>query len=90
MSELDHERTAIRASQTQIRRWLAGQLTDRQLASWAHDAVGHEGPAILQDLVCADDMFDELEYIDATTDSIHRELQDIAQRLLAHADPWDG
>lgn len=90
MSQLDHEGTAIRAAQTQLRRWLAGELTDRQLASWAHGAIGHEGPAILQDLVVTDDMFDELQYIDATTDSIHRDLQDIAQRLLAYADPWDA
>jgi len=90
MSQLDDELTAIRASQTQLRRWLAGELTDRQVASWAHSAIGHEGPAILQDLVVTDDMFDELEYIDATTDSIHRDLQEIARRLLAYADPWDA
>jgi len=90
MAQLDDELTAIRASQTQLRRWLAGELTDRQLASWAHGAIGHEGPAVLQDLVVTDDMFDELEYIDATATSIHRDLQEIARRLLAYADPWDA
>ncbi|MDF2146856.1 hypothetical protein [Knoellia sp. p5-6-4] len=88
MSQLDQDQTAIRASQSQLRRWLAGELTDRQLAAWAHGVIGHDGPSILQDLVVTDDMLDELEYIAATTDSIHRDLQDIAQRLLAYADPW--
>lgn len=89
MGQLDPEETAIRAAQTQARRWLRGDLTDRQLASWAHGAIGHDGPAVLQDLVVTDDMFDELEFIDATPQSIHEDLEEIARQLLAHADPWD-
>jgi hypothetical protein len=89
MSQLDPELTAIRAAQTLLRRWLSGELTDRQLASWAHGAIGHEGPAVLQDLVVTDDMFDELEYIAATPESIHEDLSEIAQQVLAYADPWD-
>lgn len=88
MSQLDHERTAIRATQTQIQRWLRGDLTDRQLAAWAHGAIGHDGPAVLQELVVTDDMFDELELIDATPETIHEDLEEIAGQLLAYVDPW--
>lgn len=79
MPVLDADRTAIRAAQAQARRWRGGALTDRQLASWAHGAIGHDGPAVLQDLVVADDMLDE---------SIHVDLEVIADRVLAHEDPW--
>jgi hypothetical protein len=85
MGQLDPEATAIRAAQAQVRRWLRGEVTDRQLASWAHSAIGHEGPAVLQDLVVTDDMYD----IDATSKSIHHDLERIAERLLAYPDPWD-
>jgi hypothetical protein len=85
MGQLDPEATAIRAAQAQVRRWLRGEFTDRQLASWAHSAIGHEGPAVLQDLVVTDDMYD----IDATSKSIHHDLERIAERLLAYPDPWD-
>lgn len=90
MPVLDGERTAIRAAQAQLRRWRDGELTDRQLATWAHTAVGHGGPAVLQDLVVADDVLDELEYVAATPESVHEDLAGIALRLLAYADPWDG
>jgi hypothetical protein len=39
--------------------------------------------------VVTDDMFDELEYIAATAESIHEDLSEIAQQVLAYADPWD-
>lgn len=90
MPVLDGDRTAIRAAQAQLRRWRGGELTDRQLATWAHTAVGHDGPAVLQDLVVADDVLDELEYVAATPESVHEDLEGIALRLLAYADPWDG
>ena len=89
MGQLDPEATAIRAAQTQARRWLRGDLTDRQLASWAHRAIRHEGPAVLQGLVVTDDMFDEIEFIGATPESIHEDLKQIAVQLLAIVDPWE-
>ena len=79
MPVLDSDRAAIRAAQAQVRRWQGGELTDRQLASWAHDAIGHDGPAVLHELVVVDDMRDE---------SIHVNLEVIAGRVLAHEDPW--
>jgi hypothetical protein len=39
MPVLDPDRAAIRAAQAQVRRWQGGALTDRQLASWAHDPL---------------------------------------------------
>lgn len=89
MNQLSSERAAVRATQTQIRRWLRGELTDRQLASWAHHAIGHDGPAVLQELVVTDDMFDEIEFIGATPESIHEDLEQIVVRLLAITDPWE-
>lgn len=79
MPVLDSDRAAIRAAQAQVRRWQGGELTNRQLASWAHDAIGHDGPAVLHELVVVDDMRDE---------SIHVNLEVIAGRVLAHEDPW--
>jgi hypothetical protein len=90
MPVLDGDRTAIRAAQAQLRRWRDGELTDRQLASWAHTVVGHDGPAVLHDLVVTDDVLDELKYVAATPESVHDDLEGIALRLLAYADPWDG
>ncbi|MFC5503187.1 hypothetical protein ACFPJ4_13135 [Lysinimonas soli] len=39
-------------------RYLNGELTPRELCSWAHQHVGHEGPAIAQQLVLLDDDMD--------------------------------
>ncbi|MEW1953625.1 hypothetical protein [Terrabacter sp. NPDC080008] len=89
MKQLSFEEATVRATQAQIRRWLHGDLTDRQLAGWAHRAIGHEGPAVLQELVVTDDMFDEIEFIGATPESIHEDLKQIGVQLLAIVDPWE-
>jgi hypothetical protein len=88
MPALDPKGTGGRAASGQLRRWRSGLLTDREIAHWAHKAIGHDGNAPLQDLVVLDDMFDELEWIDATPESIHAELEAIATAYLASPDPW--
>jgi hypothetical protein len=45
---------------------------------------------VLHDLVVTDDVLDELKYVAATPESVHDDLEGIALRLLAYADPWDG
>jgi hypothetical protein len=88
MSRLDPDQTAIRAAQAQVRRWRSGELTDRDLTAWAHQAIGHQGPAVLQDLVVSDDLLDEVGITHATNESIHEDLETIADQLLACTDPW--
>lgn len=88
MPPLSQEAVATRAAQGQLRRWQQGLLTDRDIASWAHEAIGHGGPQQLQELVVMDDMLDELPHIDATLESIHTDLDTIAIRYLAYPDPW--
>ena len=79
MPVLDPDRAAIRAAWAQVRRWQGGELTDGQLASWAHDAIGHDGPAALQDLVVVDDLLDE---------SIDVDFAVIVGQVLSQEDPW--
>ena len=90
MPPLSLEALASRAAQGQLRRWQQGLLTDRGIASWAHEAIGHDGPQALQELVVMDDMLDELPYIDATPDSIHADIGAIAATCLDFSDPWAG
>ena len=44
MARLDPDQTAIRAAQAQVRRWQRGELTDRNLTAWAHQAIGSSRP----------------------------------------------
>jgi hypothetical protein len=88
MARLDPEQAAIRAAQAQVRRWRRGELTDRQLTAWAHQAIGHQGPDVVQELVVSDDLLDEVGIVGVTTESIHADLEKIADELLAHVDPW--
>jgi len=88
MPKLDVDGTAGRAVSGQLRRWRSGLLTDREIARWAHRAIGHDGSESLQDLVVLDDMLDEMEWIDMTPESIHAELEAIATTYLAYPDPW--
>jgi hypothetical protein len=65
-----------------------GELTDRQLTAWAHQAIGHEGPDVLQELVVCDDLLDEVGYTDVTSESVLEHLRRILEELLAYVDPW--
>jgi hypothetical protein len=88
MARLGPDLTAIRAVQAQVRRWQRGELTDRNLTAWAHQAIGHQGPDVLQELVVCDDPLDEVGILDVTPESIHEDLSKIAGALLVMVDPW--
>jgi hypothetical protein len=90
MPPVSLEALASRAAQGQLRRWQQGLLTDRGIASWAHEAIGHDGPQELQDLVVMDDMLDELPHIDATPESMHADIDAIAATYLDYSDPGAG
>jgi hypothetical protein len=47
------------ALQFMCERFVAGQITARELAKWAHAHFGHEGPSRAQDLVELDDAIGE-------------------------------
>ncbi|MGL4831933.1 MAG: hypothetical protein ACRCWS_05045 [Propionibacteriaceae bacterium] len=89
MKPLSSDQTLLRTAQTSIRLWLAGELTDTQLAEWVHNIVGHTGPDEFQGLVEAHDMFGSLDYIDETEADIHQQIQACAQRAIAQVDPWE-
>jgi hypothetical protein len=40
---------------------LDGRLPVRDFTAWAHSAIGHGGPAVAQDIVLLDDLYDEFE-----------------------------
>ena len=88
MPRLGDELMQRRAAQAALRRWVNGELSDRELSSWAHAHIGHEGAKELQDLVVADDLLDELEYTDATEASVRDDLDRIATAILSLPDPW--
>ena len=58
MRRLDAEMTAIRAAQTEVRRWFRDELAVQQRASCGQGAIGHDGPEVLQDPLVTDDMFE--------------------------------
>ena len=60
MNPLDPEMTTVLAAQAALRRWQRTEISDRQLTSWAHRAIGHDGPQVLLDLVNADDVPDAI------------------------------
>jgi hypothetical protein len=88
MPTLDESAAAVRVTQAQIRRWERGDLSDSQLTSWAHRAIGHEGPEELQDLVVMDDRLDEYEGSRMRPIAMHSELAEIAALILGIPDPW--
>ena len=61
--ELDPE---LAAATAMIRRFLAGSVSARELASWAHRVIGHEGASSLQPFVELDDEYDLLGVNGAT------------------------
>jgi len=54
------QREALRAM---LRRFAAGALSAREIASWAHANIGHDGPADCAPFVAFDDMYDEADYL---------------------------
>lgn len=89
MSPLSAEGTALRAAQAQIRRWHRGELTVRELTAWAHQYVGHGGPAELRDLVFADHVWDDLGHTMTVAGPMDEHLEQVTRRILAYPDPWE-
>ena len=89
MTVLDHDARLLRVAQAMVRSWGRGEVDDRELASWAHSLIGHQGPDVVERLVIIDDVFDCLECTSETPESIHQNLVRIAAELSAMADPWE-
>lgn len=62
---------------------LAGRLTPRALAAWAHRVIGHTGPEDVQRLVVLDDCYDELAWEEQTEADIDQQVIAEARRLAA-------
>ncbi len=72
---------------------LAGSVSPRELAAWAHREIGHEGLTPAQWFVEADDEYDVLEYSALTVEDLDRSVVEHARAYLADQanDPWtDG
>ncbi|MFD6179384.1 MULTISPECIES: hypothetical protein [unclassified Isoptericola] len=69
---------------------LAGSISPRELAAWAHREIGHEGLPSARWFVEADDEYDVLEYSTLTVEDLDRSLADHARAFLADPanDPW--
>jgi hypothetical protein len=73
------ERGALEAM---IRRFLDGRLTTRELSSWAHSAIGHDGPDDCQPFVLLDDIYD-WESAGSDPDELARQARLEAEAFLA-------
>ena len=62
---------------------LAGRMTPRDLAAWAHRVVGHGGAAMAQPLVDLDDRYDMTEHTAETEEQLDAEVQQFC-RQVAH------
>jgi hypothetical protein len=79
------ERGALEAM---IRRFVDGRLTTRELSSWAHSAIGHEGPDDCQPFVLLDDIYDDWESAGGDLDELARQARLEAEAFLAgHPSP---
>ena len=91
LARLSEENTRVRATQGQIRRWSAGELSDRALTRWAHGIATWRDGDPLWPLYVLDVRFDEEAYWGGEPDAgLRRELAEEARRLLALPDPWSA
>lgn len=74
------QRTALVAMASEM---LAGRLTPRDLAAWAHRVIGHSGVKEAQTLVSLDDCYDELEWAQETEQDIDKRISEEASRLTS-------
>jgi hypothetical protein len=61
------------------RRALRGEVEVREVARWAHQVIGHEGPPDLQPLVELDDQYDMADIGPLTL----ADVDELAQRTVA-------
>jgi hypothetical protein len=78
-----NDEVQIAAARVMSKRLLAGSLTARDFAAWAHSTIGHEGPSRLQPIVELDDAYDMCEYTGGTLDNIEAAARREAKSLLA-------
>lgn len=88
MPAIGREGAQIRVAQAMARRWLAGELTDRELADWAHRTLTHFCADEVGDLVFHADELDTLVYTNTSEEAAHQTLVTIVATLLAIPDPW--
>lgn len=79
----DSDDVQIAAARVMCRRLLGGSLTARDLATWAHRTIGHEGAARLQPLVELDDAYDVSEYTGDSLEDLETAAHRAAKSLLA-------
>ena len=74
------EDAAVRVMATRL---LAGALSPRELARWAHAVIGHDGTPLAEELVMLDDVYDTLEYGEQTEADTDARVLAEARRLTA-------
>ncbi|MEU5565581.1 hypothetical protein [Micromonospora musae] len=74
------------AVQIMAARLLAGAVSPRELARWAHSAIGHEGTPLAEELVMLDDVYDTLEYCGETEAEVDARVVAEARRLTSTGD----
>lgn len=72
----------LAAARVMCRRLLHGEIAPRQLASWAHQTIGHNGSPRLQALVELDDVYDEIDYIGQTIEEVDDEALAEARSIV--------
>jgi hypothetical protein len=81
--EVDLQRSAMLVL---ARRLATGRITPRQLASWAHAHIGHEGSAECQPFVNFDDMYDEAECVGLHQADLDHMVREEADAYLSGAE----
>ncbi len=72
---------AVRAMSAEV---VAGRLSPRDLAAWAHSVVGHQGAPMAQPLVDLDDRYDMAEYDDAPVAALDSEVLAFCRAVAGH------
>lgn len=69
--------------QAMLRRYLQRRIALRDLSSWAHVAIGHEGEGALQPFVELDDIYDDWEYSGFDLGELDRVARTAANEFLS-------
>lgn len=83
MADLLGADVQVEALRAMLRRLLAGKITARNLASWAHREIGHEGAPSCQPFVVLDDDYDDAEAFGHDEQDIDRWAHVAAEAFLA-------
>ena len=77
---LDQEIVAARRI---CRSVISGELSPRELTSWAHQQFHHESKVdLINELAVLDDDYDEIEWSSATLDSLDLRVREVAVQFL--------